>query len=395
MENCKGFKGREKRKMSVLILSCDTGEGHNSCAKAIKEIYDAKGVPCEIINPLQLISERFSRIVHRTHTFIYQKHAKIFEMGYEYAEKTKKFRVREGTLLYRFFERGADRLYVYMTEHQITDVICVHPLLMMMVSVLKKKYPVTGSVAFVATDYTCSPGVKQGKPDVCFIPDQSLIHDFCCEAIPQSDIVSSGIPVRQTFYTHHEKNAAKSRFGIPQDAPHLVVMCGSMGCDTMRKVIGYLPKDEFYITVVCGTNKKMQSQLEETYAAYEKIQIYGYVNDMSLLMDSADVFVTKPGGLSSTEIAVKRLPAVYMNTVGGCESYNLQFFAKKGCALAAMTPKQAAELCCELMRDPKRRETMHCALRELQLSNAAEIVYDTIQGNRQEVERERDESLCI
>ena len=135
--------------------------------------------------------------------------------------------------------------------------------------------------------------------------------------------------MRQTFYTHHEKNAAKIRFGIPQDAPHLVVMCGSMGCDTMRKVIGYLPKDEFYITVVCGTNKKMQSQLEETYAAYEKIQIYGYVNDMSLLMDSADVFLTKPGGLSSTEIAVKRLPAVYMNTVGGCESYNLQFFAKR------------------------------------------------------------------
>ena len=28
--------------MKTLILSCSTGEGHNSCAKAIKEYYDSK-----------------------------------------------------------------------------------------------------------------------------------------------------------------------------------------------------------------------------------------------------------------------------------------------------------------------------------------------------------------
>ena len=33
---------------NVLILSCSTGQGHNSCAKAVKEYFDKKNVDCEI-----------------------------------------------------------------------------------------------------------------------------------------------------------------------------------------------------------------------------------------------------------------------------------------------------------------------------------------------------------
>lgn len=35
--------------MRTLILSCNTGEGHNACAKAIKVVYDKNGDYC-IIN---------------------------------------------------------------------------------------------------------------------------------------------------------------------------------------------------------------------------------------------------------------------------------------------------------------------------------------------------------
>ena len=43
--------------MRALILSCNTGEGHNSCAKAIKEVYDQNGVVCDIVDGLAFVSE--------------------------------------------------------------------------------------------------------------------------------------------------------------------------------------------------------------------------------------------------------------------------------------------------------------------------------------------------
>ena len=46
--------------MKTLILSCNTGEGHNSCAKAIKEYYDTVGDECVIKDGLEFISPKVS-----------------------------------------------------------------------------------------------------------------------------------------------------------------------------------------------------------------------------------------------------------------------------------------------------------------------------------------------
>ena len=35
--------------MRVLILSSSTGAGHDSCANAIKEVFDSNGEYCEIV----------------------------------------------------------------------------------------------------------------------------------------------------------------------------------------------------------------------------------------------------------------------------------------------------------------------------------------------------------
>ena len=50
--------------MRALILSCNTGEGHNSCAAALQEYFTAQGTPCQIADalglPLVFADERLS-----------------------------------------------------------------------------------------------------------------------------------------------------------------------------------------------------------------------------------------------------------------------------------------------------------------------------------------------
>ena len=54
--------------MRTLIMSCNTGAGHNSCAKAIQEVYQERGELCDIVDALQFISPHASRFISNWHT---------------------------------------------------------------------------------------------------------------------------------------------------------------------------------------------------------------------------------------------------------------------------------------------------------------------------------------
>ena len=49
--------------MRVLILSCNTGEGHNSCGKAIQEAFQARNIECEMEDALRFVSPKFSKVM--------------------------------------------------------------------------------------------------------------------------------------------------------------------------------------------------------------------------------------------------------------------------------------------------------------------------------------------
>ena len=54
---------------------------------------------------------------------------------------------------------------------------------------------------------------------------------------------------------------------------------------------------------------------------------------MNDYMAAADIFVTKPGGLSSTEAAVTGVPMIHISSIPGCETRNLKYFESHGMSL--------------------------------------------------------------
>lgn len=47
----------------ILILSCNTGEGHNSAARALQNYARSVGIDCDLLDALSLRYERISKIV--------------------------------------------------------------------------------------------------------------------------------------------------------------------------------------------------------------------------------------------------------------------------------------------------------------------------------------------
>lgn len=67
--------------MKVLILSCNTGEGHNSCAAALEEECRNQNIPCDTEDALRFISPEVSRFISNWHVRIYRHAPGPFPRG--------------------------------------------------------------------------------------------------------------------------------------------------------------------------------------------------------------------------------------------------------------------------------------------------------------------------
>lgn len=373
--------------MRTLILSCNTGEGHNSCAKAIKEYYEKQGEACEVKDGLEFISVPFAKFMSWGHSYVYRHMPWLFKTGYFYTEKHPAV-FHEDSKVYRYMTRGTECIYRYITEGGFDAVICTHVFTALMVTDMLKKYPMNIVTCYVATDYTCSPSTKDSCLDFYFIPDRSLAHEFECENIPKEKIIASGIPVRQMFYLWHGKTEAKIRTGISPSRNHLLLMCGSMGCGPMEKLLRKLvtyQKAEWEITVVCGRNEKLKVRLDKCFGQCESVHIRGYVKDMSLLMDSADLYVTKPGGISVSEAAVKELPMVLIDAVAGCEEYNRVYFVHRGGAETGNNIEELTETCIKFMDNSEKRMIMRENLSAMGGYHASQCIYEKMKEGTEHI----------
>lgn len=362
--------------MKILILSDNTGEGHNSCAKAIKEYFELQGDLCTMVDSLRFISQPVSNAVSKGFTSMYRHLPALFRNGYIYMEKHPGM-FHDRSLIYRLLTLGTERLWDYLQKNRYDGIICVHMFPALMITHVKKVYPLDVPTCFVATDYTCSPLVKDSQLDRYFIPHTALTWDFVCDNIPREHIVGSGIPVRQMFYQSIPKEEAKVKAAVPPHQKHLVMMGGSMGCGPILSLTNRLAAqlEDCHLTVVCGTNQSLQRQLLRKFSGQKNIHIRGYVRDMATLMDSADLYLTKPGGIGVTEAALKNLPMLFIDAVAGCEQYNRLYFTRNGGAKTAASLDDLARLCQELLRNDAKRIQMEEQLRELPKDNASQVIY--------------------
>jgi len=103
------------------------------------------------------------------------------------------------------------------------------------------------------------------------------------------------------------------------------------------------------------------------------------------LMASADLYLTKPGGISTCEAAQMELPMVLIDAVAGVEKYNMSYFVENGGAVTASTTSELCDLCLSLLKDDGIRAYMKKKLSGIKKSQAAATIYDTMKDYEKEV----------
>ncbi len=340
--------------MRVLILSCATGEGHNSAAKAIQEYFQMQNIACDVADTLSLVSPAFSQTA--SDIYIFSTRTRLFKLLYEAGTMVSGHRSKSPVYFANKLYCG--KLLEYIKENDYDTVICTHlfPAEALTALIRSKKLPAI--TVFIMTDYTCIPFVEETQLDYYVIPHDHLTEECVKKGLAREKILPFGIPVKQTFYTSRSKTRIRMEcqqlFGerINENEKWLLMMSGSMGFgnlkDLVKQIIGECGMN-VELFLVCGNNTKLQQTLIKEFSCHENITILGFTDRISELMDACDVLFTKPGGLSSTEAAAKKIPIIHTAPIPGCETKNAEFFHYHGMSYSSSDiseqVKQALRLC--------------------------------------------------
>ena len=275
----------------------------------------------------------------------------------------------------------ASKLHEYLDENGFDTAISTHLYGAQALSFIRRKHKYPIRSYMVATDYTCIPFFEEIDVDQWIIPHESLRREWMTKSIPDEKIVSLGIPVKKQFRRKTEKSLARDIIGIPQDRSAFLIMSGGVGSgavlEIVENLIAYAAKPISIVALV-GRNSKLHDTLVSKYPQSGSVKAVVYTQEVDVFMDACDVLITKAGGLSTTEAAVKNIPIVHVGAIPGCETRNTLFFRDRGMSMLAENSESAARIAYELAISPVRISAMLAMQRNIINPNAAQDIVDLL-----------------
>jgi processive 1,2-diacylglycerol beta-glucosyltransferase len=147
------------------------------------------------------------------------------------------------------------------------------------------------------------------------------------------DVVATGIPIASRFSGDPVTKDIRKKLGIRDDQPVLLVLGGGFGLGPVAEILIELDKISatFQTLVVAGRNL----ELRRTLAVCDRkhpTHVLGFASNMHELMAVADLIITKPGGLTTSEALAVGKPLLIINPIPGQEAANSDFLLERGAA---------------------------------------------------------------
>ncbi len=362
--------------MRVLILSITAGGGHNSTAQAIKSRLDAQGIECRVLDTFEYISKPLAKTVSEGYLFITAKAKTAFEEGYRLAEKRRQRTPEEASMSRANAKILGRKLRRYITIYDPDVIVYTHIFAGIMLDVIKVEHGLRAKVVGILTDFVFHPYFEEAVHlDYVVTASEQLLYQARRKGYRDEQILPMGIPVNPKFAVLGDKAATRASLGLDPDKTTLLLMGGSMGYGNLAETVNtlYGIDADFQLIAVCGSNEKAKAELD----ALEKVKptlVFGWSREVDRLMDAADIIITKPGGLTTSESLAKRLPMIIVNPIPGQEERNTEFLLNQGAALAVTETFPLDEAVWTLLASPARVAEMHTAIDRIRHPNAAEDI---------------------
>lgn len=355
--------------MKILIISCSTGGGHNACAKYILEELKNNNIEAEFKDFYDIVNKKAKKLSEKLYLSTLNGNGKIFKVVYKLGELYSKTKLKSP--VYSVNKLHKKKLYNYIIQNKIDLVITTHIFPALTLTAIKKV-----PFLLVATDYTACPFMEEANPNY-YVIQNGIEKDFINKGIDEKKLLKTGIPVSSNFI----KNAKNIRYNLNIDKEKtILIMLGSMGFGNINKIVNNLLEiDNTKIIIVTGSNKELYNKLKKI--KNKKLITLGYVHNMNDLIYSSDIVVSKPGGLSSTEIASINKPLIHAFAIPGIETINTNFFYNHKMSIKCDNENEIIQNIIKLLNDNKLQKEMVKSQSKIINKNSASDLVKFIKSN--------------
>jgi processive 1,2-diacylglycerol beta-glucosyltransferase len=192
--------------------------------------------------------------------------------------------------------------------------------------------------------------------------------------VPRELIDVTGIPIHPDFSRQPSRIDVLNKHGLSAERPTILQMCGGFGVGPVEEIYRALLQSEKAINliVVAGRNEKLKTELEAiNRSSRHEVKILAFTKEMADWMAIADLVVSKPGGLTTSEALARGLPMLIANPIPGQETRNSDFLLENGAAVKIDHPCQLPIKLSRLFSDRSRLTAMQEAARRLGRPRAA------------------------
>ena len=376
----------------VLVLSCGTGGGHNSAARAIQESLIEKGLEANFVEYLDIVNIKIKNKVNNLYLKTTKGTGKLFKQVYRLGKLYSKTKLKSP--IYALNSLSKRKLLKYIEDNRYDYIVTNHLFAAQALTSIKKRKDI--HFIAIATDYVCIPFWEETNPDYFIIPNEELKEDFLSKGIKESKLLPYGIPVSKKFSKKYNKDESKEKLGLEKDKKYILILTGSMGFGNIEKMLKKLLKNlkEVTFIVSCGNNKKLFNELNNIYKNNENVIGITYTNCINEYISCSEIVLTKPGGLTTTEIATMRKPFIHTMPIPGCENYNANFFDSRKMSIKCNTIKEVVKNTKELLYNKKAQEEVINNQKKYIDINACNKITDFILGELNSNTRRKYEQKC-
>ena len=168
--------------MKVLILSCNTGGGHNAAAQAIAEAIREHGDCAEVLDYLSLAGNGVSKLVGDGYVKVVKKAPAMFGMAYKLGMVVS--RLMKKSPVYYANARMAHYLEEYLQENPVDAIVMPHLYPAETITYMRRNGFALPLTVAVMTDYTCIPFWEETDCDYYITPHKKLHPEIIKRGIP-------------------------------------------------------------------------------------------------------------------------------------------------------------------------------------------------------------------
>lgn len=314
----------ENQSKKILILYAATNSvGHKSIAENIGFYLKQAGFEVELFDVQKIQSGLLVNWGAKLYNFLVGQFPFVWSWLYNtqwFISSTLRFRIKVAAKNHR-------ETLKYINQIKPDAVISTHTTASGIVAYLKQQNLYGGKFGIAFSDFHLHrywlyeqadfylANIEEQKQEMVGLgisPDKIFVCGIILQPKPEVKIID-----------------IKSKLGISPADKVILLASGSQGTGIDENLISeFLNKPNVKVIVVCGKNKKLFEALGGKFAQ-SNIIILSYYSPMEQLYAIANVFITKPGGLSVAEALRWQLPILISHMLPGQEELNYAYLAEK------------------------------------------------------------------